>query len=333
MAEETKDIPIGSKPEEEKRPVSLEEATSTPAENKPMLKVEGSSDKDILDAVLKAKEEDILPWEDCVLPSQGVYYLDADGNQRIPGGVVQVRPMGIHADKILATQRLAQSGQALTYLYDNCVRFPDGTFSSEELLVGDSVFLLYYLRGITHGNEYEFMLPCPECEVSSIQMYDLNDLQSTIKFAQGGDEPFKVVLPHLSKLTGREFFVKVRLMRTRDSRAMMAGSKAQRSIAQTSAPRAHGEKRPNRKQRVVEIDQSLDQNLNMLIVEVQGSSNPMHIKNVIGKLHASDTATIREFLADVSPGIETKIDVDCQGCNKTFTTDLPITESFFRPTL
>ncbi len=41
-----------------------------------------------------------------ILPSQGLYY-----GGKIPEGKVQIRPMGLHTEKIFATPRLAMTAR------------------------------------------------------------------------------------------------------------------------------------------------------------------------------------------------------------------------------
>ena len=105
--------------------------------------------KNLLDEILSKPKGSLIPWEKVKLPSSGVYY---DG--QIPNGEIEVRGWGIQTDKILATARLAQTGQSINYIFMNCIRIPN-EFDHMNLLVGDRMFLLYYLRGITYGNEYE----------------------------------------------------------------------------------------------------------------------------------------------------------------------------------
>jgi len=73
--------------------------------------------QDILDKVLQLQPDQVMPWEEVVLPSQGLYYDGA-----VPDGRVKVRPMGLDAEKILATQRLAQSGKSIEWLFRKCVQ-------------------------------------------------------------------------------------------------------------------------------------------------------------------------------------------------------------------
>ena len=45
-----------------------------------------------------------------------------------------------------------------------------------------------------------------------------------------------------------------------------------------------------------------------------------------------DTAAIREWLRENTPGIDSTVTITCPSCDTSFTVELPITESFFRPT-
>lgn len=275
------------------------------------------SNQEVLDALLSLSKDDILPFESIRLPSGGLYY---DG--MVPNGEVDVRPMGLDEEKILATQRLAQTGQSIDYLFKNCVKFPN-SFDPLNLLVGDRMFLLYYIRGITHGNMYEFVVECTneECGASSSHEYDLNELSGTIKGPNRslGKEPFKVVLPYYSSLAGREIWVRVRLLRGYDARSLTNKERLSRKI----------EGRRHRKP--LTVDETLEENMNLIIVDVMGSDDASKINMFIKKMHARDSATIREFIKENSPGIDTSIEIECPECNSRMKMELPVTETFFRP--
>lgn len=280
---------------------------------------------ELLDEILRTNESELIPWEEVPLPSRGLWY-----SGQIPGGLVKVRAMGAFADKILATQRLAQTGQSIDYLLEHCVQFPN-EFKGNELLAGDRIFLLYVLRGITHGNMYEFLLTCPSCEAVNTFTYDLNELSRTITVGDPslGPEPFKVVLPYLSEVSGREVFVRVRFLRGNDVSTIARRQRFKKKVA-PAAPRT-GPKQPQSAN--VVIDDSLTENLNLVITDWMGEVNdPVKIKSLVERLHSSDTAEIREFLRKYSPGIDTMITVTCPNCGTEFKTELPITENFFRPT-
>lgn len=290
----------------------------------------GASDAELVEALLGLPSERLIPWETCAIPSSGFYY-------GWPTQVVEVRAMGQKAEKILATQRLAQTGQSMDYLFRECVRFPDPSFDPMDLLVGDRVFLLYYLRGITHGNVYEFAMTCPnpQCERTSTHTYDLNDLARTIKHANPslGEEPFKVTLPYLTHSTGRDFWVGVRFLRGRDTSNMLAMRRTKKRAFAAPSVRAGKEARnPFAQPRDTPIDDTLTENLQMVIVSIMGNQNRGVINHFVSEMHATDTAAIREWLRDNSPGIDSTVTLNCPECGQEFTIELPVTESFFRPT-
>jgi hypothetical protein len=292
----------------------------------------GMSNEELLDAVLNAPEDKLIPWEECTLPSFGVYY-------GWPDGVIQVRAMGQKAEKILATQRLAASGQSIDYLFRECCKFP-GEFDPAELLLGDRVFLLYFLRGITHGNMYEFAVQCsdPDCQSTNTHTYDLNWLADTVKPANKslGVEPFKIHLPYMTKSTGRDFWVGVRFLRALDANDIVAKRRARKKmLARPGARnrlRGAGVDPAQQAQDTIAIDNALDENLEKLIVNVLGVEDRFKIRQFVGQMHAQDTATIREWIRENTPGIDSTIEITCPNCGGEFTVELPITESFFRPT-
>ena len=71
--------------------------------------------------------------------------------------------------------------------------------------------------------------------------------------------------------------------------------------------------------------------MNKIIVSVMGVTDTFSIRQIVDKLHATDTAAIREWMKENTPGIDNTVTVECPECGQDFTVELPITESFFRP--
>lgn len=296
-----------------------------------------TTNEELVARLISLGDDKLIPWEECHLPSKGIYY-------NWPDGMVMVRAMGQTAEKVLATQRLAQSGQSIDYLFRECIRFPEG-FDPVDLLLGDRVFLLYYIRGITHGNMYEFAITCPNtvCNAVTTHSYDLNELSNTIKWAKSelGAEPFRVNLPYMSKALGREFWVGIRHLRGYDANDILAKKKMKKKMfakpgggVKTRNPRA-GEGMPldtrRQQQQSQALDDSVSENMNKIIVSVMGVTDTFSIRQIVDKLHATDTAAIREWMKENTPGIDNTVTVECPECGQDFTVELPITESFFRP--
>lgn len=286
----------------------------------------GITTEEFVQKLLETPSETYIPWEPCVLPSRGLYYNWGDGT-------VQVRAMGQVAEKVLATQRLSQSGESIDYLFRECCRFPAG-FDPIDLLLGDRIFLLYFLRGITHGNMYEFAVTCPnpECEKVSTHEYDLNILANTITWAKPelGLEPFKVVLPYLSDTFKREVWVGLRFLRAADANTIVAKRK-NRTRMTVQPGRLRSSHQNIQQVESKQIDNAITDNLERIIVSIMGVQDRFQIRTFIDKLHAQDTAAIREWLRDNTPGIDSSIVLTCPHCQTESTIELPFSESFFRP--
>jgi hypothetical protein len=286
----------------------------------------GLTNEQLLQYYLHSPEDKFNPWEETTLPSRGIYY-------DWPDGVVQVKAMGTAAEKVLANQRLAQDGQSIDYLFRECVRLQNN-MDPTELLIGDRVFLLFYLRGITHGNMYEFVLTCPNdnCKESSTHEYDLNNLAETIIYADPGlgQEPFELTLPHISSIFKRDIKVGLRFLRAIDLNDMMAKRRARKKMF--SRPGIARNKRDRNISSPAETaDDMITDNLAKMIVNIAGVSDMYVIQDFVDKMHSRDSAEIREWMRDHTPGIDNTITIECPKCGNEYNVELPITEGFFRP--
>lgn len=295
----------------------------------PVPQVEKS--KDDFDKLLDTAQQNyFLPWENVDLPSKGLFY------NNMPDGTIKVKPMGADVDKMLANQRLVGSGEIINKIIEACVQLPDN-MTIDDLLIGDEYFLLYYLRGITHGNEYEFVSECPHCDVKSTYEYNLNDLQKTIKNPNPEFlvEPMQVRLPALSEKTKQEVSALIRLIRVADIRNMASSAK-DKIVDPIRKAKARNKGTSDSGVKTVNSSELYNNSMHMQVVGfvVNGQKYMDNRKNqLIEMLQQKDTATIRVFIESVSPGIETSIEVTCQNkdCGKVYNINLPLSENFFRP--
>lgn len=310
-----------AKPEKPEKPVKSRFSDSFTA---------GMSDQDVFSAILNKTEDQLLPWESTQLPSRGFYY-------GWPDGEVKIRPWGVGVDKILSNQRMLKSGTAMTELMRLCVRLPN-EFEIEDLLVGDHIYLLYILRGITYGPQYEFTVKTPSGNRMLCEL-DLSELQEGIVYADPnlGKEPFRIQLPYLTEQTGRDFYASIRFLRVRDSREIAQQRAFATKVVGDNRVRMV---RPGAEDSSdVDIDasppeQSSDtmlDNLHRVITNVMGVNNPMQIRAFVEKMHQRDSAAIREWLRVHTPGMNPIITLTDPTSGQGFKAVLPITESFFRP--
>lgn len=274
---------------------------------------DGKSNKDPLDSFF---ENSGPQWEEVQLPSKGLYYGDRPWSKvGIPGGIIQVKPWTINEEKILNTTRFVKTHKALDMIFDKTCKLPEG-FNPDDMLVGDRAFLLYYFRGISYGNLYEFNVKCTneDCGVTSPHEYDLNNLAGSVVMADEslGDEPFDVELPDATKRAGGKITAQVRFSRQKDVKSMM------RSMNQ------------NRTQRGDNPDDSLTRELVQNIVSINNKPDRMMIKRFVDKMSALDASVIRDFLKNNTPTIKPEVTVECPHCSNVMEMELPITETFFR---
>lgn len=288
-------------------------------------------------------EDNYIPWETVTLPSKGAYYGD-----KMPDGRLEVRPMGVDVDKLLTNQRLIENGSLPSRIVQTCTRLPED-FDIREMLAGDFNFLLYYLRGITHGNSYEFMSECPFCKTKNMYDFDLSKLAETIQGPnpEYPEEPMKVALPKLSETFSKKHGIKmevsalVRLIRVDDIMKMSRPGN-DKIFDPVNRGRARVRKKGKGKNKTqiqnagLDTSQLYQDNMKRQIVGFvigDESFNDSRIHEVIDQLHQRDAATIRDFIDEISPNVDTSLEVTCQNeeCNRETTIMLPWSENFFRP--
>lgn len=121
------------------------------------------------------------------IPTNGVLYQDAEDDD-IKKGLVKLQPMSLADEEVLANQSYIKNGTVFTKLLKNCVL---NNFDVRKLAPYDVYYLIYALRRITYGDDYEFDVTCPECgkkhkytlDVSTVSFEELNkssELNSTV---------------------------------------------------------------------------------------------------------------------------------------------------------
>jgi len=311
---------ISLNPKQQQQPI---QKATEPKKHKEAIDTSGLSDADLVDTLINASTDVLLPWEDVQLPSKGLYYGWASG-------LIKVRPWNIKIDEIIATQRLNHSGQSLQKLFEFCCKFPDG-FGPEDLLVGDQAFLLFYLRGITYGNIYKFAITAPSGSKMTASV-DLNDLASTITYGDEslGEEPFPVRLPYASEKVGRDVTASVRFLRVKDVRAInKRRDMTKRALSSNNKARVNS-KFDNEDQEEF-IDDTLSKNLEHIITAINTVEDPIKIRQFVSRMHGRDNAVILDWLRVHTPSISTKITLDDPTTNVEFQVSLPLTETFLHP--
>lgn len=255
------------------------------------------------------------------LPSLGKAYGDL-----LPDGEIEIFAMKTTEEKLFTGLTKAQDFEnVIDTLIARCTSLPK-ELKPADLLTGDRVFLMMFMRAVSYGNYYGFQARCgmDSCHHKWDQTIDLTrDLEiKELDACEPFEDPFEIELPDSNDR------VKLRLFRGRDERRVLDYV--------------------DRQSRKVDIRKQGDPAyLYRLALHVVGvvSEDPKRTFGGEGtdpgetladalvwveKLVAPDSSAIREELEARTPGIVLSVEYDCPRCGENQTMPLPVSASFFR---
>jgi len=133
------------------------------------------------------------------LPSRGKIYREVcDDKDIIEDGHIRLLPMTVQEEEILSSNKYIKKGSVFRMILDRCI---DSDIESKELLNMDAVFLMFYLRSISYGDNYEFTIKCSNetCGKKFNHSLDISKIEYKT-LPEDYIEPFSVELP-ISKFT------------------------------------------------------------------------------------------------------------------------------------
>ena len=161
--------------------------------DKGLKEVVSKKEKSRKDGRFNFSEAELVP-----LPSKGSLYKEVTEDEDVLGGFIRLYPMTTKEEEILSTQRHLRTGASTRLILQNCI---DSAIDAKDILVFDSNFLLFYLRKISYGDEYEFEIASTEDTLRRKFTHKINI--SELRFEELDDEvkePIVVTLPR-SKYT------------------------------------------------------------------------------------------------------------------------------------
>lgn len=246
-------------------------------------------------------EEEMVP-----LPSKGLLYSRVTEDEDVLNGRIKLFPMTAREEEILSTTRFIKDGTATRRVMERCIA---SDIDAQDILLFDSNFLLFYLRQISYGDEYNFELKCQNsmCE----KKFDHTVKISELEFEELPDdiaEPIKVKLPK-SKYTVH--FVLPRLYHSEEINYRYN----------------------NRKKSTEDEDKRTIDNFMVTTVKVLDDEGEEVDKRdweeFFEALPGMDTATLRES-NDYSTGVDTIDNLECPYCGADYSGTIPIGIEFFR---
>jgi hypothetical protein len=246
-------------------------------------------------------EPELIP-----LPSGGKLYDKVTTDPEVLNGFIRLRQMTIKEEEILSTSRIAKTGSTTRLIISRCI---DSDIDAKDILLFDSNYLLFRLRQISYGDEYQFELQCtnPVCE----KKFQHKVIISKLKFETLPEdfvEPIKVSLPR-SKYT-----VFVLLPRLYHSEEIYM-------------------RNTNRKKKSDDEDKRLVDNIWVTTVDIKdpdGNSIPQgEWEEFLSNLPSIDRAAITKA-TDYTTGVDRLEGVNCPYCEADYSGTIPIGIEFFR---
>ena len=237
-----------------------------------------------------------------VLPSKGMIY-EEEINPEIELGSMKTK------HEMLRLSATEESQKIMAEIIDDCLGTDLG-ISSYDLCLGDFQFLLYRLRTVTFGPEYEMSCRCPYCGYENIITLNLDEL------------PVHEYTDELGDLL--EFTLPISEQRIKLT--MQTPRMLDRINARV---REHNKRRPNSNENTTVL-----YTIMACIEEIDGEAVDLTMmENWVRELPMADTNAILHRIDQVNNSIGIELDsmASCRVCGSTFVAPFRVNETFFRP--
>lgn len=209
-------------------------------------------------------------------------------------GVSSLRGMKVSEENAITSRKKNKDGEGVNEILKNC----SNGEKVIDWLVGDRVFALLQIKRLSHGDWYDFKVPCPHCNEMVLWSENLAELPIQYLKEPGKTQEFKV---HMDRV-GTD--VTYRLLDGKDERKLEKLRKANDEEMQAAL-------------------------LLFRTQEIEG----VKIKNMkwFNELEAMDRITYTEHVDEHDCGVDTTVTIECDNCYRSFESDLPMGIDFFLP--
>ena len=248
------------------------------------------------------------PTEFVEIPTSGKYY--PEGHPLRGKDSVEIRYMTAKDEDILSSKTLLKKGIALDRLLQNIII--DRTIDINTLYIGDKNAILVAARVTGYGEEYKAKTTCPSCTSTVEFEYNLSQLGNNdgrdwedYAIKNHTDDRFIITLPQT------KVDVEVRLLTSKDEDYL-------------------SQLRENKKKRNLPESNLTDQ-LRMIVISVNGHSDPKSLNAFVEGLPARDSRYLRSAYEKVVPNVDMSQEFTCSICGHMQEVAVPLTAGFFWP--
>tara|TARA_R110002126_G_scaffold49642_1_gene137269 strand:+ start:926 stop:1708 length:783 start_codon:yes stop_codon:yes gene_type:complete len=213
-----------------------------------------------------------IPYDVIELPSQGILYPNKKSS-------VKVEYFTTMDENILTSPNLANSGKIVDILLERKIKGLG--FPSDELLDGDRMAILIFLRVTAFGPLYKQPVVNPltsKVEIGEIDLSTLKQKQLVIQPDDMGE--FDYVLPHT------KVKAKFRILTGKDESEI--------DTTNNSIMEREGDG----------VSHKTTLRLEREIMEINGIRDKMRLSNIIKNMSPMDSRPLRKYISDIEPGID-----------------------------
>lgn len=246
------------------------------------------------------------PTETFELPSKGFFYPSTNPASK---GEIELKMMTACEEDILTSQKLIKNGTVLYKLLDKLIVTPGIVL--DDLLFSDFNTLIYYVRRVAYGDNYDFTIKCPSCDMNqkeSINLSVFNIKEINYDALERGVNSFTYVLPKANRT------IMFKLLTVADNKKIESEIKALSKVTRSG------------------IDPLITTRLKYSIISIDGKSDLNSINRFVNnELLSIDSLALREHISSLTPTLDTSYDFICQNCGYESDMEMPIEAGFFWP--
>ena len=237
-----------------------------------------------------------VPFDIIELPSQGLLYKNKKSS-------VKVEYLTAYDENILTSPNLLNSGKVLDVLLERKVK--DLGFDTKELISGDRMAILLYLRTTGLGNEYEQLVfdTTGNLVPATIDLASIKTKNLTVNPDENNQFDFEMPISKKK--------IKFRLL-------------SQKDIEEISEI----DKKLMEKNNNISTENTL--RLERSIMEIDGERDKLKISHILKNLKIMDVRKFNKYVTDIEPGLDLNVIARTQG-GESIDTFLRIGRTFWNP--
>lgn len=250
--------------------------------------------------------EFMVPTEYIMLPSKGMFYPKHHPLHRKDS--IEIKQMTAKEEDILTSRNLLKKGVALDKLIQSLV--VDKTINCDTLTVEDRNAIIVAARISAYGADYETQVVCPSCNVKVKHKFNL--LQKLNKTEDESTETPQIDenSNFLMTLPATKWNVVCRVLNGYDEKELLR-------ISETKKKKSN------------ESDSSLVDQLNLIIVSIEGITDRSALSVAIDNMPASDAKYLRRKYQTYVVNVDMKQEFICKSCDLETELEVPLTADFF----